>query len=73
MFRWLGQAGITTPGQLRQLGAVDAYLRICAAQGRRVNKMVLYALYGAINDENCLFISSDIKAILNDMLAEVQP
>lgn len=72
MLGWLNQAGITTPTQLRQIGAVEAYLAIRPLEPRVINRMALYALYGAINGENCIFLSSDIKGILNALLAEAQ-
>lgn len=46
---WLRQVGIHEPAQLRELGAVDAFLRIKRA-GFRPSLSLLYALEGALCD-----------------------
>lgn len=70
MAGWLREAGVTTPQQLTKIGAVEAYLRIKPLNPRVINRMALYALYGAIHNENCLWLSSDVKQMLNRMLED---
>ena len=45
----LVKAGITSAAQLRQLGAVDAFLRVRAAGGKP-SLNLLWALHGALHD-----------------------
>ncbi len=46
--KWLGQAGITSEGQLHQLGAVAAFRRVRLVTGMKPSANLLYALEGAI-------------------------
>lgn len=68
MEAWLIAAGITSAKQLQEMGAVEAYLRIRGLHKNAANKMALYALYGAIHNENCLRLAPEAKAMLNAML-----
>lgn len=68
MAGWLHQAGIHTPDALRKMGAIEAYIRIRPLNPRVINRMALYALWGAIHNENCLWLSPDVKEMLNSML-----
>lgn len=66
----LRAVGITTPEQLHATGAVEAYVRIRTLNPRVINRMALYALWGAIHNEHCLWLSSDVKNTLNSMLQQ---
>lgn len=46
----LASAGIATPNDLVHVGPVEAYLRVKRAYPRRVSKLMLYALLGAVLD-----------------------
>lgn len=69
---WLKEAGITTPQQLQEIGAVEAYLRIRGLHKNAANKMALYALWGAINNENCLWLDPQVKEMLNQILQDAK-
>ncbi|WP_293766253.1 TfoX/Sxy family protein [uncultured Aquitalea sp.] len=47
--RWLAEAGIVEPGQLAELGAVRAWLRVKARQPA-VSLNLLWAMQGALCD-----------------------
>ncbi|MGE0755340.1 MAG: TfoX/Sxy family DNA transformation protein [Alphaproteobacteria bacterium] len=70
MAGWLRQAGIHRPDDVRDLGAVECYLRISTVHRNAANRMALYALYGAIHNENCTWLAPDIKEMLEGMLQE---
>lgn len=72
MAGWLREAGIKSPAQLKKLGAVECYLRIRMLHRNAANKMALYALYGAIHNENCLWLASDVKEMLTQMLEDAE-
>ncbi|MDX2113976.1 MAG: TfoX/Sxy family DNA transformation protein [Alphaproteobacteria bacterium] len=65
---WLKQVGICTPKQLEKVGAVGAYLKIRELHPNAGNLMALYALYGALNNENCLKLAPEIKDMLREMV-----
>jgi len=48
--RWLRAVGIPTVAELRRVGAPQAYARIAYEFGRAVNRNLLYALAGALQD-----------------------
>jgi DNA transformation protein and related proteins len=64
---WLRQAGIHTRRQLEKEGAVGAYLKIRTLHPNAGNLMALYALYGALNNINCLKLAPEIKEMLREM------
>ena len=68
---WLKQVGIHTPAQLEEEGAVGAYLKIRALHPHAANLMALYALYGALNNVNCLKLAPEIKDMLREMIESV--
>ena len=57
---WLHAVGIFNHEQLKNIGAVDAYVRI-QERGIKTSKVLLYALYGALTDEHWNDISPEIK------------
>ncbi|ROS06124.1 DNA transformation protein [Sinobacterium caligoides] len=57
---WLRAIGIRDIHQLSQVGAVNAYMRI-KERGFNVSKVVLYALHGALNDEDWKNLSNSQK------------
>ena len=48
--RWLRAVGITTVAELRRVGAPEAFGRISYQFGKEVNRNLLYALAGALQD-----------------------
>ncbi len=67
---WLTQVGITTPAQLAELGAVEAYARVKAARPREVNLVMLWALYGALNDMHFAAVPPEAKDMLKSLLEQ---
>lgn len=58
----LNQAGITTPDELRKLGPVEAFRRIRTINPKVMgNRMALYAIYGALTDQDCIAIPQETK------------
>ena len=62
---WLTQAGITTSIELRELGAVEAYLQVLEKTDFRANILLLYSLVGAIEDRDWNEVAQNDKARLN--------
>lgn len=46
--RWLVAAGITSPAQLRRMGALAAFRRVAMSRSGEVSLNLLYALEGAL-------------------------
>lgn len=59
----LTRIGVTTAGELDDLGAVVAYHQICAATGTS-HLMLLYALHGALTGRNVLDLDDATRAAL---------
>jgi len=68
--KWLAEVGITTSEQLQEMGAVEAYARVKAARPGQVNLVLLWALYGAINDKHFAAVPPDVKDMLKALLKE---
>ncbi|CAH0993322.1 hypothetical protein SIN8267_03470 [Sinobacterium norvegicum] len=65
---WLNAIGIRDRQQLESIGAEPAYIKI-KERGFAVSKVVLYALYGALNDINWKQLDSQTKT---DLIARVE-
>jgi DNA transformation protein len=65
--QWLHAVGIHTAGDLRRLGAVDAY-RAVKTRGFRASKVLLYAIEGALMDIHWNDLPSERKEALNKQL-----
>jgi DNA transformation protein len=48
--RWLRAVGIDSPAALRKIGAAEAYARVAYEFGNAVNRNLLYALEGALQN-----------------------
>ena len=67
----LNEIGIFTKDELKNCGAVMAYIKINQTGkffGVANNLMLLYALYGASTDQNCLYLLPEIKQYLQEEL-----
>jgi DNA transformation protein and related proteins len=60
--------GITSPEQLQQVGAIDAWLRLRSAFGSHVTIVALYALHGALQNIHWNAISAEEKQLLRAMV-----
>jgi len=69
---WLTQAGITNAAQLRELGAVEAYLQILEKTDFRANILLLYSLVGAIENRDWNEVAQHDKARLKAELEGLQ-
>lgn len=58
---WLGEVGITTVAELRQVGAVAAYRRLKHRDPKRVSRNALWGLYAALNGIRWTDISVEMK------------
>jgi DNA transformation protein len=61
--RILQEAGVTSPAQLHELGAVATYVRVKRA-GIQASLNLLYALEGAIRDVNWTELPYSVRASL---------
>ena len=57
---WLRTIGINSRDDLNAIGPVEAYTRI-KQRDIKVSKVLLYALYGALNDLHWNDLPSDLK------------
>ncbi|CAA0078616.1 Uncharacterised protein [BD1-7 clade bacterium] len=62
---WLQAIGVSDIHHLREVGAVDAYVRI-QERGIKTSKVLLYAIHGALTDQHWNDIPADIKQELCD-------
>jgi len=62
---WLRIVGISSLDQLKTVGPVEAYTRIKQRE-IKVSKVLLYALYGALNDLHWSELSDEQKQDLLD-------
>jgi hypothetical protein len=62
----LREVGIHTPGDLRRVGAVEAYLRLRRAFPAQTTEVALYALHGALTGVRWYELSSELRAALRD-------
>lgn len=58
---WLAQIGVHDEDDLRTLGAPTAYRELILRGVVRPHRMILYALAGALADEDCLRLSKERK------------
>lgn len=65
----LRAVGIETPDQLRQVGAVEAYVRLKRAFPIETTQIALYMLHGAITDAPWYALSDEVRAALRDAAA----
>jgi DNA transformation protein and related proteins len=68
MVNHLEQVGITTEAELRKIGPVAAYLRVRDINPKVMNRMALYAIYGALTNQNCIFLPEETKEWLEEEL-----
>lgn len=64
MANGLREIGVNSPEALEEMGYLEAFLRMRLISPHWNNKMLLYALYGALNDTNCMYLPDEIKARL---------
>lgn len=57
----LATIDITSPEQLKQIGAIRAFLKLKEISGTQPNMNLLYAMVGALEDESWLTIANQQK------------
>src|SRR5438270_12719106 len=62
----LRSIGIVTPDDLREMGAIEAYLALRRAFPLETTQVTLYALHGAITDTRWYALSDETRAQLRD-------
>ncbi|WP_395832389.1 TfoX/Sxy family DNA transformation protein [Elstera sp.] len=67
MDQMLREVGIDTVADLRALGAEEAWHRLRFRFGRRVTRVALYALDGALTDRDWRYLPEDRLAILKTL------
>ena len=63
---WLAGIGIHSADDLRRIGAAAAYRELVSRGVVRPHRMLLYALGGAVDDEDCLQLSRERKRQLEE-------
>ncbi len=61
---WLSEIGIHTPDELREIGAIRAYIRLKNECRNKPSLNFLYAMVGAIEGKNWLTIAKHEKSRL---------
>ena len=70
--RWLHAVGVQTEDQLHTRGAVDIYRKV-KARGFKANRVLLYALHGAILDKHWSDLEPETKAELLAKAEDTNP
>lgn len=71
MTAYLAEIGITQEAEIRERGVVETYLELKTRWPRIMNRMALYALYGALTDQNCLWLPQETKDWLEEELTRL--
>jgi hypothetical protein len=68
MEHYCREVGVDSAEALRKRGYLSTYLAIKARHPRHMNRMGLYALYGALTDQDCMRLPDAIKQALEKEL-----
>ena len=68
MAGYLHELDIHTEDDLRERGVMRVYQQMGERWPHLVHKMALYALYGALTDQNCLCLPEETKDWLHEQL-----
>ena len=71
MARHLDEVGIDTEEKLREVGPVEAYARVRSINPKTMNRMALYAIYGALTDQDCMCLPQETKDWLEGELTNI--
>jgi hypothetical protein len=66
----LREIGVNDEAALKDMGYMEAFLRMRLISPHWNHKMLLYALYGAVNETNCMHLPDEIKLRLIEELNE---
>lgn len=70
MARYCAEIGVRDRETLEKQGYMHVYLTLKENHPKIMNRMALYALYGALYDINCLHIPAEIKEKLEEELQQ---
>lgn len=70
MARYCAGVGVYTDEDLARRGYLNTYLALKENHPKIMNRMALYALYGALHDVNCLKLPTAIKETLEKELQQ---
>ncbi|MCI5049723.1 MAG: TfoX/Sxy family protein [Rickettsiales bacterium] len=70
MVHYLSQVGIETIEDLKEIGPVEAFIRVSTLSKHLKNRMALYALYGALSDQNVNDLPDETKEWLEGELVK---
>lgn len=63
---WLAEIGVHTAEELKRIGAPGAYRELVARGIVQPHRMLLYALGGAVSEQDCLKLSRGYKRELEE-------
>ncbi len=61
---YMANVGIHSAEELREIGYMAAYVKLRAHKPKIMNRMALYAIYGALTDQDCMRLPREIKDAL---------
>ena len=70
MAKYLAKIGVHSAEDLRKMGYMQAYLKLKPLNPRFMNRMALYAVYGALSNQNCMKLPRALKDVLETELQE---
>ena len=69
--RWLTEIGVRSCVDLEEMGVVEAYCRIKECHPRKTSLVMLWALWGAVNDTDWRDVTPQVKAeLLVELVSE---
>jgi hypothetical protein len=73
MVQYLGEIGITNEQDLRTIHPVECYLKLKMLHPKVMNRMALYAIYGALTNQDCMRLPQETKDWLEQELQLRKP
>lgn len=68
MVQYLAEIGIHDEKNFRAIHPVECYLKLRLIHPKIMNRMALYAIYGALTDQDCMRLPAETKKWLEDEL-----
>ena len=69
--QWLADIGIQSEDQVKELGAVEVFVRLKEAQPR-LSLNMLWALHAMLHDKHWTDVTSDEKEMLRELVTAVE-
>ena len=61
---YMANVGIHSAEELQKIGYMAAYIKLRAHKPKIMNRMALYAIYGALTNQDCMRLPREIKDAL---------